>query len=96
MRYFSDAMRHLVCYPYSTENLHRMAETLGLKRGWFHAGGGRGAGRRRHAHYDIPKRRLQEIAAKTEVVSGRVILAIINGEAPPVAQGVPASSATAG
>lgn len=74
MRFFSDSQRHLVCWPYSVEALHKMANALGIKRCWFHAG--------RLAHYDIPKKRIAEIAAKTEVVSPRVILSIIKGESP--------------
>lgn len=69
MRYYSDAKRHLVCVPYSVENLHRMAADLGIKRCWFHAGD--------KPHYDIPKTRIAEIQAKTEVVSSRQILSII-------------------
>lgn len=71
MRYLSDGQRHLVCEPYSIENLHAMANALGIKRCWFHAG--------RLAHYDIPKLRIAEIAALTEVVSSRDILKIIKG-----------------
>lgn len=74
MRFFSDKNRHLVCWPYSVENLHLMAKQLGIKRCWFHAG--------RNAHYDIPKLRIQEIAAKTEVMDSRTILAIIKGKEP--------------
>ena len=73
MRYLSDDMRHLVCVPYSVENLHAMAEALDIKRCWFHGGD--------MPHYDIPKRRIAEIAAKTEVVSAREILKVIKGEA---------------
>lgn len=76
LRFFSDNGRHLVCYPFSVENLHAMAAELQLKRAWFHAG--------RHPHYDIPKRRIKEIASRTEVVSGRTILAIAKGGPPPV------------
>jgi len=72
MRYFSDAQRHLVCWPYSVEGLHQMAAVLGIHRCWFHAG--------RLAHYDVPKKRIAEIALKTEVVSGREILNIIKGK----------------
>lgn len=71
MRFFSDGHRHLVCLPYSVENLHEMARRLGIKRCWFHAG--------RLAHYDIPKRRIAEITAKTERVTGREIVEIIKG-----------------
>lgn len=73
MKFYSDAeWRHLVCIPYSVENLHEMARQLGIKRCWFHNSPG-------HAHYDIPLRRIAEIAAKTTVVSPREILAIMKG-----------------
>lgn len=66
-------MRHLVCVPYSVENLHAMAADLGIKRCWFHSGTS-------YPHYDIPKRRIAEIQAKCEVVSARDILRIVKGE----------------
>ena len=67
--YYSDAeSRHLVCTPYSIENLHAMAQELGIKRCWFHKN-----------HYDIPKRRISEISAKTKIVSSKQIVQIING-----------------
>lgn len=75
VKFYSDSLRHLVCYPYSVANLHAMAKELGINRCWFHSS--------RLAHYDIPARRIREIAEKTTVVSGRVILAIIQGYAPP-------------
>ena len=34
--YVTDGKRHLVCIPYSTENLHAMATDLGIGRHWFH------------------------------------------------------------
>jgi FMN phosphatase YigB (HAD superfamily) len=64
--YYYDKMRHLVCKPYSIENLHKMAVDLGIKRCWFHKD-----------HYDIPKRRIDEIAQKATLVSPRDILMII-------------------
>lgn len=73
MIFYADEMRHLVCVPYSIENLHKMAEQLGIKRCWFHRGS-------RYPHYDIPKRRIAEIHAKCQVVDPRVILQIIKGE----------------
>lgn len=73
MRYFCDGMRHLVCLPYTEENLHRMAEDLGIKRCWFHRGAS-------YMHYDIPKRRVAEITARCEVVPAREILRIVKGE----------------
>lgn len=72
MRFFCDQQRHLVCLPYSVENLHLMASILGLNRCWFHNDN--------HPHYDIPKKRIAEIQEKCEVVSPRVILQITKGE----------------
>lgn len=74
VEYFSDTQRHLICWPYSIENLHQMATALQINRCWFHPG--------RHAHYDLPKRRIAEIAVKTHVVSTREILDIIKGKEP--------------
>ena len=68
MTYYCDHGRHLVCRPYSVENLHEMARQLGIKRCWYHAG--------RHPHYDIPKRRVAEIMARCQVVTSREILEI--------------------
>ena len=44
MKIYCDDKRHLVCIPYSVQNLHRMAEDLGIRKCWFHKN-----------HYDIPK-----------------------------------------
>jgi len=67
IEYFCDDARHLVCKPYSIENLHLMADRLNLKRGWFH----------KH-HYDIPKTR-KDIPSKCIVVSSKDIVRIIRG-----------------
>lgn len=67
-----DDRRHLVCHPYSVENLHMVATVLGIKRCWFHAG--------RLAHYDIPKRRIREVTAACLFVPSRDIVRIIKGE----------------
>ncbi len=72
LTFYCDDARHLVCVPYSIENLHRMAETLNIKRCWFHNSP-------RHAHYDIPKRRIAEIKGKCIVVSNREIMDICRG-----------------
>lgn len=69
MEYYCDNKRHLVCVPYSVENLHLMAKDLGVKRCWFHKN-----------HYDIPKRRIKEITSKCNVVSSKIILKIIKNE----------------
>ena len=65
MQYLTDGKRHLICVPYSIENLHRMAEELGINRCWFHKD-----------HYDIPKNRIDEITAKCEIVSSKDIVRI--------------------
>jgi hypothetical protein len=74
MRYFADVSRHLVCIPYSEENLHEMAKDLEIKKCWFH--------KSVYNHYDIPKRRLKEILedSRVNVVSSREILKICKGE----------------
>jgi uncharacterized protein DUF4031 len=74
MIYYSDNSRHLVCFPYSVDNLHLMAQELGIKRCWFHSSS--------YKHYDIPKRRIQEITNKSIVVDTRTILAICKGKDP--------------
>jgi hypothetical protein len=65
--YYADNQRHLVCKPYSVENLHRMAENLGIKRCWFHKD-----------HYDIPKRKISFVRNIAINVTSREILEIIN------------------
>lgn len=68
MRYYCDKARHLVCIPYSTSNLHKMASNLGIKRCWFHKN-----------HYDIPKTRVREITNYCQVVDSKTIVKIIHG-----------------
>jgi len=69
MVFFCDEKRHLVCTPYSIENLHIMADQLGIKRCWFH-----------RDHYDIPKRRILEIQSRCSIVGSREIIEIIKGK----------------
>jgi hypothetical protein len=64
--YVTDGKRHLVCWPYSKDNLHKMAEQLGIKKCWFHKD-----------HYDIPKKRKAEIEAKCVLVSPKDIAYLI-------------------
>ncbi len=45
-----------------------MADDLGIKRCWFHKD-----------HYDIPKKRIDEITAKCEMVSSKDIVRIMRG-----------------
>jgi hypothetical protein len=86
LRIFSDNQRHLVCWPYTLENLHATAQFLGIKRCWFH-GGRRKDGDRNlnagNAHYDVPKKRVEEIYARTERLTTREVLSIIKGGLPP-------------
>lgn len=74
LRYFCDERRHLVCLPYSVDNLHAMARELRIHRCWFHDGS--------YAHYDIPKRRVEEVKARCTVVREREILLIVKGQWP--------------
>lgn len=67
MIYYCDNKRHLVCIPYSIENLHLMAKDLDVDKCWFHKD-----------HYDIPKKRIEEIQAKCRIVSVRRIYEIIH------------------
>ncbi len=67
MIYYTDGKRHLVCEPYSIENLHKMADELNIEKCWFHKD-----------HYDIPKRRIEEIENKCIIVSPKRIVEIIN------------------
>ena len=64
--YLTDGKRHLICYPYSIDNLHAMADDLNIKRCWFHKD-----------HYDIPKRRIKEIEDKCQFISSKVLVNII-------------------
>jgi hypothetical protein len=67
MEYYCDTERHLVCVPYSIENLHKMAEDLNIKKCWFHKN-----------HYDIPKKRIKEIQEKCSIITTREIVELIN------------------
>lgn len=71
--YFCDDQRHLVCTPFTVPNLHEMARDLGIDRGWFHASAS-------FPHYDVPARRVHEVAAQCVVVRPRVVLRIARGD----------------
>jgi len=68
LHYYTDGKRHLVCLPYSKENLHEMAKRLDINKCWFH-----------RDHYDIPLRRREEIEAQCRMVHTRIIMDIIQG-----------------
>lgn len=66
LKYYCDTKRHLVCAPYSVQNLHEMADDLNIGKHWFHKD-----------HYDILKMRIDEITKKCTVVSPKTIVIII-------------------
>lgn len=68
MTYYTDGKRHLVCLPYTIENLHKMATDLNIGRHWFHKN-----------HYDIPVKRIDEIEERCVIVSSKDIVKIIRG-----------------
>lgn len=72
LTYYCDDSRHLVCVPYSIENLHHMANNLNINKCWYHAS-------KSHPHYDIPKCRVQEIMTKCIIIDSRMILDITKG-----------------
>lgn len=72
LKFYCDTKRHLVCLPYSVENLHEMARQLGIKKCWFHRG--------TYLHYDIPIRRYDEIRRRCVLIPERDILKIAKGE----------------
>lgn len=65
LTYICDNKRHLTCLPYNIDNLHKMADDLGIKRHWFHKD-----------HYDIPMEMIYKIKSKCSVVNTRTIVAI--------------------
>lgn len=73
MIFICDNKRHLVCLPYTVENLHEMARRLDIKRCWFHA-------KAPNFHYDVPYRRIAEIRARCTMVTQKTLLKIIKGE----------------
>jgi len=73
MIYVCDDARHLVCIPFSIENLHQMVIELGIKRCWFHSNS-------KFPHYDIPKRRIKEIMSICRNVLTKDIIKIIKKE----------------
>lgn len=69
MTYYYDRMRHLVCVPYSVENLHVMAAKIGIKRHWYHGG--------HRPHYDIPKTMMGNIDQYATQITPKSLLRII-------------------
>ena len=69
MKFYCDKSRHLICEPYSINNLHEMANILNIKRCWYH--------NNKYPHYDIPKKRIDEIMSRCEVITSHQLLSII-------------------
>lgn len=64
--FLCDKSRHLICQPYSLQNLLLMATELGISPLWFDKD-----------HYDMPKRRIKEISKKCKIVRSKEIVQII-------------------
>lgn len=73
--FYTDGKRHLVCFPFSKENLFLMADELGIKHCWFHNS-------KTLMHFDIPKRRISEIEQKCQMISSAELISIIRGNNP--------------
>jgi hypothetical protein len=72
LTYFCDKYRHLVCVPFSIENLHVMAEDLKIGKHFFEY-----SAHGRLPHYDIPAQRKKEIMQQCNVVIREEIVNII-------------------
>lgn len=72
LTYYCDRKRHLVCKPYSIENLHRMARELQIGTHFFEI-----SKFGRLPHYDIPAKRMDEIMAQCIIVTRYEIVKII-------------------
>lgn len=72
LTYYCDRKRHLVCKPFSIENLHRMADDLKIGRHFFEY-----SEHGRLPHYDIPAERIPEITNQCIVVTRFEIVKII-------------------
>jgi len=72
IKYYCDNYRHLICVPYSIENLHLMAEDLEIGEHFFDKGK-----IKYHPHYDIHSRRIEEIKSKCTIISSKELLTII-------------------
>lgn len=77
IKFYCDKNRHLVCVPYSIENLHLMAKLLDIDECWYHNKNKPG---RNRSHYDIPNKRVDEIMNQCEIVSSEDIVDICKGE----------------
>ena len=56
--YLTDGRKNVICIPYSIENLHKMADDLGMKKKYF-----------KKDHYEIPDDMVSEVEDKCDVVT---------------------------
>lgn len=70
LAYICDDQRHIICVPYTIANLHAMARHLGINRCWYHSSS-------RYPHYDMPKRRIDELKQMCTLVSPGELLNVI-------------------
>lgn len=73
IKFYCDDKRHLVCIPYSIDNLHLTAKMLDIGSHWFHKK------ENNRSHYDIPKNRIEEIMNQCIIVSSKDIIDICKG-----------------
>ena len=66
IRYVCDRERHLICCPYSKENLHKMARELNMEKKLFKSN-----------HYSIPEERKKEIEKVCQIITTYEIEEII-------------------
>lgn len=69
LQFICDGSRHLICIPYAIDNLHKMAEQLGIGRHFFH--------NTNKPHYDIPAKRVDEITEQCQKVGTRELIGVI-------------------
>ena len=74
MNIYCDVNRHLICTPYTIDNLHSMAKILNIKRCWFHNSN--------YPHYGIPLKRVDEIISHelVKLIDTKTLLNIIKNE----------------
>ncbi len=75
--YLCDNKRHLICVPYSIENLHRMALDLNISRAFYHYRNRKIKTIKPKPHYDIPFRRMNVIMDRCQIVEDIEIWKII-------------------
>lgn len=75
LEYLTDGKRHLICVPYSIENLHIMADRLFINRCHYHYKNKKTG--KIKPHYDIPIFRMDEIHSHCKMVNTKEIVNII-------------------